>query len=68
MTDIIQTEMLKEQMKSKHETSHILHLILTILTAGIWAIVWVLCGIRNIRLRSEIDERFSDLQIKALSK
>jgi Na+-transporting NADH:ubiquinone oxidoreductase subunit NqrC len=68
MTDIIQTEMLKEQMKSKHETSHILHLILTILTFGFWAFVWGLCALRNMRLRSEIDERFSDLQIKALSK
>ncbi len=26
--------------------NHILHLLLTIITAGLWIIVWILCAIR----------------------
>lgn len=29
------------QMVKGHRTNHILHLILTIITLGIWAIVWI---------------------------
>jgi hypothetical protein len=64
MTDFIQTEMLKEQLKSKHETSHILHLVLTVVTFGWWVIVWVLIAIINRGKRNNIDERFSKMQIK----
>jgi hypothetical protein len=65
MTDFIQAEMLKEQLKSKHETSHILHLILTIVTFGLWLIVWILISITNRTKRDNIDERFTKMQIKA---
>lgn len=30
-----------------HRPNHILHLILTILTAGLWAIVWIILTITN---------------------
>ena len=64
MTDLIQTEMLKEQLKSKHETSHILHLLLTIVTFGFWLIVWIGVTIYNSRKREDIDDRFTDIQVK----
>jgi hypothetical protein len=64
MTDFIQTEMLKEQLKSKHETSHILHLLLTIVTFGFWLIVWIAVTIYNSRKREDIDDRFIDIQVK----
>lgn len=30
-----------------HKTSHLLHLILTIATSGLWAIVWIYCALSN---------------------
>lgn len=33
------------QLVKGHRTNHILHLILTILTLGIWAIVWILMAL-----------------------
>lgn len=31
----------------KKKTSHILHLILSVLTGGVWLVVWLLIGISN---------------------
>ena len=55
MTDFIQTEMLKEQLKSKHDTNHILHLVLSIVTFGWWIIAWVLIAIINKGKRNNIE-------------
>jgi len=30
----------------RKKTNHLLHLILTLLTGGVWIIVWILCSIR----------------------
>jgi hypothetical protein len=65
MTDFIQTEMLKEQLKSKHDTNHILHLVLAVVTFGWWIIAWVLIAIINKGKRNNIEERFTKMQIKA---
>jgi hypothetical protein len=65
MTDFIQTEMLKEQLKSKHDTNHILHLVLSVITFGWWIIAWVLIAIINKGKRNNIEERFTKMQIKA---
>jgi hypothetical protein len=65
MTDFIQTEMLKEQLKSKHDTNHILHLVLSVITFGWWIIAWVLIAIINRSKRDNIEERFTKMQIKA---
>jgi preprotein translocase subunit SecG len=64
MADLIQTEMLKEQLKSKHSTNHILHLILSLCT-GIWFIGWIAVAIMNSRKRDAIDEKFTSMQIAA---
>jgi len=29
------------------ETSHILHLFLTVITGGIWSIMWLMCAMSN---------------------
>lgn len=33
------------QLVKGHRTNHVLHLILTLVTLGIWAIVWILMAI-----------------------
>ena len=37
------------------QTMHILHFILTILSGGLWILVWVLCGLLNMQANSAID-------------
>lgn len=37
-----------------HRPNHILHLILTILTLGIWAIVWIIVTLTNRERRKSI--------------
>jgi len=39
----------------KKKTSHLLHLILCIPTAGIWSIMWILVAISNSSENSRID-------------
>lgn len=68
MNDTIQAEILRSQMKSQHNTNHILHLLLCIPTAGFWVIVWALMILRNWRLRSEIDDQFNEVGIATLKK
>ena len=31
----------------KKMTSHVLHLLLSVVTAGLWLIVWAICGLSN---------------------
>jgi hypothetical protein len=66
MNNTIQTQMLKEQLKSKHETSHLLHLFLCVPTLGWWVIVWALVALSNSRKRDEIDDRFAAMEVEAL--
>lgn len=68
MTDYIQTEILRGQLKSKHQTSHILHLLLCIPTYGLWAIVWILVAISNSNKRDAIDRRFDKAVMNDLAK
>ncbi|HEY8331692.1 MAG TPA: hypothetical protein VIO83_10240 [Pseudomonas sp.] len=39
----------------KRSTNHILHLILTLLTFGVWVIVWVIVASNNSSYNSRID-------------
>ena len=45
----------------KHKTSHVLHLILSILTAGLWVFVWILCAISNSIENAKIDRQINKL-------
>lgn len=46
-----------------HQTSHVLHLLLSILTAGLWIPVWILVAMSHAGQRSRID-----LQLQSTSK
>jgi anaerobic C4-dicarboxylate transporter len=41
----------------KKKTSHVLHLLLCIPTAGLWLIVWLMIGIHNGMHNSSIDRK-----------
>ena len=45
----------------KHKTSHILHLILSILTAGLWVFVWILCALSNGIENAKLDRQINKL-------
>lgn len=52
--------MSKEYLMVKREdyrTSHILHLLLSLVTGGLWLIVWVVVAISNASKRSQIDRQ-----------
>ena len=42
-------------LSKKKKTSHILHLLLSIVTAGVWVIMWILVAISNASENSKID-------------
>ena len=42
-------------LSKKKKTSHILHLILSIVTAGLWIVIWLLVGISNANENAKID-------------
>ena len=45
----------------KHKTSHSLHLILSILTCGIWVFVWILCAASNAIENAKLDRQINKL-------
>lgn len=45
--------------RADHKTSHILHLILSIVTGGLWVPIWLLVAISNASQRASIDRQFS---------
>ena len=46
----------KETIVYKHSTSHIFHLIMTLIT-GFWLIIWLLCALSNRYWRCETCRR-----------
>ena len=52
-----------EKMESeleKAKTSHVLHLLLSIVTGGIWLIVWVVIGASNGSKRKKLEPMIAD--------
>jgi CDP-diglyceride synthetase len=43
---------------SEHRTNHVLHLILTLVTAGVWSWVWLIVASSNISKRNKIKKKF----------
>jgi len=41
----------------KHHTSHVLHLLLSVLTAGLWVPVWLLVAVSNANERQKIEKK-----------
>jgi hypothetical protein len=52
--------MTKSQLLAKradHKTSHLLHLVLSVITAGMWIPVWFLVALRHQLTRDSIDRK-----------
>lgn len=53
-----ETKMNTAQLLAKradHKTAHVLHLLLSVLTAGLWVPVWVLVAVSHAMERARID-------------
>jgi uncharacterized membrane protein YvbJ len=46
-------------LSKKKKTSHVLHLLLSVITAGIWVIVWIIVALSNSIENSKIDKKIS---------
>lgn len=46
-------------LSKKKKTSHVLHLLLSVVTAGLWVFMWLLCGISNSMENSRIDRKIA---------
>lgn len=44
-------------LSKKKSTSHLLHLILSILTVGVWVLVWVVVAISNSMENSRLERK-----------
>jgi len=42
---------------NSYNTNHILHLILTLFTLGLWTPVWILCALSNAGERAKIERQ-----------
>lgn len=48
-------------ISQKKKTAHLLHLVLTVITMGLWLVVWVLVGVSNSLENSRIDRKLGKL-------
>jgi Na+-transporting NADH:ubiquinone oxidoreductase subunit NqrC len=48
-TEIILTRKIRREElgKAKYKTNHLLHLILSFVTGGLWCVIWLLFALRN---------------------
>lgn len=44
-------------LSKKKKTSHVLHLLLSVITAGFWVLVWVLVAVGNSSENAKIDRK-----------
>jgi len=62
----------QEMLIADAKTNHILHLILTLLTGGLWLVVWIIIGVINSNKREaamkKIDLLLSSVEYKAEPK
>ena len=60
--------MILQLQQRKKKTSHVLHLLLSVLTGGVWLIVWALCSIANASQNSKIDKEIEQVQTMQLQQ
>lgn len=48
--------------RADHKTAHVLHLLLSILTAGLWIPVWVLVAVSHANERRKIDKKLEKME------
>ena len=46
-------------LSKKHKTSHVLHLLLSIITVGFWVFIWLLVAINNGIENARIDRKIA---------
>lgn len=46
-------------LSNKKKTSHVLHLLLSIITAGVWIIGWILFALSNHMENARIDKKIA---------
>ncbi len=46
-------------LSKKKKTSHVLHLLLSVITGGIWILIWILVAISNSSENTKIDRQIS---------
>lgn len=46
-------------LSRKKKTSHVLHLLLSVVTAGVWLVVWIICALSNSMENSRIDRKIA---------
>lgn len=53
--------------RADHQTNHVLHLILSIITIGFWIPVWLLVAISHANERGKIDRQLAKMDTDGLS-
>ena len=54
--------MILQLQQRKKKTSHVLHLLLSVLTGCVWLVIWALCSIANASQNSKIDKEIWQVQ------
>lgn len=47
--------------RSDHKTAHLLHLVLSLITAGVWVPFWILVTISHANERRKIDKQMAKI-------
>jgi len=45
-----------------HETNHLMHLIFTFMTGGIWLLVWGCCAVGNAEVRKDLEKEIKEIE------
>lgn len=48
-------------ISKRKNTSHVLHLLLSIITGGLWIFVWIICALSNSIENRKIDRAIEEL-------
>lgn len=48
--------------REDHKTSHVLHLLLSVITVGLWIPVWLLVAISHANERAKIDKKLEKME------
>jgi len=47
--------------RERYKTNHILHLLLSLITVGLWVPVWVLVAVSNWNERVKVDKKLKEI-------
>ena len=56
-------QILAMQYHTSYQTSHVLHLILSIVTGGLWILPWIIISFMNSLGRSRIERQIKKLEM-----